>query len=389
MSQTRFNISEEDINHTVDIGDPILRNLLITQHYSELAFNFEDRMHAGANWCTFATWASKQAGQTIRHEDLKRTLENLMSQEADINAALTLVARLAKQNGALQNFEQLRKSGLAIMASKIADRASDAVSRGNKKVFDEIAREFYRFQTCCLHDDKFSESHISAFTNGLREGLPPNGQDYLKKAFQTYYQALFEADAAKKCQQNHLANLYVGFHEQNRLQPEIEEALDASLDADEIQNLIFTKLFSTESWLKKSSLLLKRLFGTSLLEEAIASLVSRVQIHIRKLLTHHLMTITMPPNTCIHLGRDLQHSFAAGLQTLTNPGLISLLSDIDPTPDSLLASGAADWANLKERMHYIADMFRCYQDSTELYLAPFNAQQTLDINNGRVPAGPL
>jgi len=43
----------------------MVRNLRITQCYSALA--------GAANWCSFATWVSKQAGQTIRGEDLLET----------------------------------------------------------------------------------------------------------------------------------------------------------------------------------------------------------------------------------------------------------------------------------------------------------------------------
>jgi hypothetical protein len=41
-----------------------------------------------ANWCTFATWASKQAGRTIRREDLERAIED----ELGRSQALTLAA---------------------------------------------------------------------------------------------------------------------------------------------------------------------------------------------------------------------------------------------------------------------------------------------------------
>ena len=55
------------------LDDPVVRNLQITQCYSELSRAFAARIDGGpANWCTFATWASKQAGQTIRGEDLAR-----------------------------------------------------------------------------------------------------------------------------------------------------------------------------------------------------------------------------------------------------------------------------------------------------------------------------
>ena len=55
--------------------DPVLRNLRITQAYHELSAGLAAWAGEAANWCTFATWASRQAGQTIRREDLARTLE--------------------------------------------------------------------------------------------------------------------------------------------------------------------------------------------------------------------------------------------------------------------------------------------------------------------------
>ena len=46
-----------------------MRNLEITHCYSLLAAAFAARSGEGANWCTYATWASRQAGRTIRGED--------------------------------------------------------------------------------------------------------------------------------------------------------------------------------------------------------------------------------------------------------------------------------------------------------------------------------
>jgi hypothetical protein len=42
---------------------PVLRNLRITQAYHELSTATARKIGSAANWCTFATWASKQAGQ--------------------------------------------------------------------------------------------------------------------------------------------------------------------------------------------------------------------------------------------------------------------------------------------------------------------------------------
>src|SRR5438094_6565457 len=97
-----------EVDQIATLADPVLRNLQITQCYCELSAVFAEREGPRANWCTFATWASKQAGQTIRREDLKRTLETLLKMEPEIEEALSLIATLSKQLGAQQSFEQIR-----------------------------------------------------------------------------------------------------------------------------------------------------------------------------------------------------------------------------------------------------------------------------------------
>ena len=65
----------DEIDRIARLGDPILRNLQITQCYYEISRSVAGLTGHSANWCTFATWASKQAGQTIRQEDLIRAFE--------------------------------------------------------------------------------------------------------------------------------------------------------------------------------------------------------------------------------------------------------------------------------------------------------------------------
>src|SRR5687768_8249871 len=120
----------EEIDSIALFSDPVLRNLQITQCYYELSAVFAKQMGKGANWCTFATWASKQAGQTIRRQDLQRTLEAILKNEPEIEMALSLIATLAKQSGAQQTFAQLRESALGTLVATAASRAADAVSRG-------------------------------------------------------------------------------------------------------------------------------------------------------------------------------------------------------------------------------------------------------------------
>jgi hypothetical protein len=67
----------DEIDRISRIDDPIMRNLRITQCYFEISQRVAALTGASANWCTFATWASKQAGQTIREEDLIRVFVRL------------------------------------------------------------------------------------------------------------------------------------------------------------------------------------------------------------------------------------------------------------------------------------------------------------------------
>ena len=58
------------------------------------------------------------------------------------------------------------------------------------------------------------------------------------------------------------------------------------------------------------------------------------------------------------------------------PELRELLARIDPTPDSAHDSGVTDWADLDDRVHFIADMFRCFQESQFLFDPPFSRESS-------------
>jgi hypothetical protein len=87
----------------------------------------------------------------------------------------------------------------------------------------------------------------------------------------------------------------------------------------------------------------------------------------------------------VRLGRDLSVGFAPSLQVLTLRALQELLAKLDPTPDSVIGSGARDWADLADRLHFIIDLFRCYQENPELFEPPFDADQVRLINQGILP----
>jgi hypothetical protein len=106
-------------------------------------------------------------------------------------------------------------------------------------------------------------------------------------------------------------------------------------------------------------------------------------------LTEHLMTLTLPPNNCLRLGKDFTAGFPATLQQLENTELLTFLTKIDPTANSVAETGAIDWADLNERLHFIADMFRCFQQSPDLFCEAFTTEQLTVLEKGELPGGRL
>ena len=380
-----------EIDQIAGLADPVIRNLQITQCYYELSVIFAQRIGPSANWCTFATWASKQAGQTIRKEDLKRLLEIRLSSEATLVQAADNFAASAQEMGVEEAVQLQRQALDPRNFTSAIDRASDAVGRGNKKVFEEIGREFARFFSTCLHDEAVDDEKITHFCEDLHPGDPPEGQQYLRQAFSHYYQSMFTNDAKARVELILLANIEIGFHEQTRLQPEIAEALDAGLISSiEFMRRLLASIFPYNGWLALSQLYIRRVLGRpNALDKALEALLSATRIILRETLTELMMTLSLPCEVRLRLGEDLKVGFPASLQQITNPYLKTLLEKLDPTPDSLAGSGARDWADLPDRLHFIIDLFRCYQENQDLFDPPFSAEQVAALKAGNLPDGSL
>jgi hypothetical protein len=381
----------EDVERITQIDDPVLRNLAITQCYHELSAVLARRTGPAANWCTFATWASKQAGQTIRKEDLVRLVENrLLQSSASLRASQQLAAAAGSQGSAPAAPPQLLAlSARSFMAA--IDRASDAVSRGNKKVFEEIGYEFARFHHTCLLDLQPDEQSIARFCASLRAGDPPDGQGTLRQAFRHYYQAMFEPDAKTQAELIFLANIEIGFHEQTRLQPEIAESLDTGMISFlDFARPLFGSIFPWRSWVQLALVYLRRVLGRpTVFDLAVQAMLTEVKIQVRKAVTELMMTISFPSGELLKLSKDLVKGFPASLNQITNPDCGLFLEKYDVTANSLRDSGVFDWADLPDRLHYIIDLFRCYQEQQNLFEPPFTAEQVSDLKAGRLPAGRL
>jgi hypothetical protein len=392
VTATRLSLpTTAEVTAIAALADPVVRNLRITQCYHELAVAMSALVGTGANWCTVATWASKQAGQSIRKEDLVRALEDLVD---DSGAAAQAVREMAADRAQLPGEHARSVSGAvavlwqAINPASAFQRSSDAVARGNNRVFEEIGYEFARFLASFDTGQPDSEK-LAAFCAGLRAGEPPEGQDWLRRAFAHYHQVLNESDEKTRAELLLLANLEIGFHEQTRLQPEIVSALDAPIyNPADLRRRLLAELFPAP--MSRVRLALLHLFGRAgALFRARDRLAEEFQRLGRMVITEHLMTLRLPGDQVLRLGQDLQAEFPPLLKHTTHPELQALLDRVDPTPDSLHETGAEDWGKLSDRMHFIADLFRAHHRDGTLYDPPFTADQVAAIKIGDLPAGLL
>jgi len=388
---TSFGPTFSDVERITALNDRVVRNLQITQCYHELARTLAERTGGGANWCSFATWASKQAGQTIRKEDLVRTLEGALGSQAAVEHVIQNLASAAQRVSARLGTGEIRKFIWKVLEPEAAfERSSEAVAKGNLKVFAEIGREFARFHAECLQDAAFDEGRIAQWCAGLRPGNPPDGQDFLRQAFVHYYQALFESDLKARNELLLMANLQIGYHEQTRLQPEINEALDAPvLSPESFASNLLKALRPQWGGMNQVVLFILRLLGRlSEFDRASATYLAAAQRQAQAIVTETMMTIEVPGQR-LRLGQDLTTGFPPLLEHISNRDLQDLLAQIDPTPDSTLESGAQYWGDLPDRLHFIAELFRCFQLSEDLFQAPFTAEQTATLKAGRMPPGRL
>ncbi len=384
-------LTTDDVIKIKSLSEPVIRNLQITACYHELSAAFANRTGTDANWCTFATWASKQAGVTIRGEDLQRKLEEVLANEPEIQEILAIIKDHSKKLGTGSLQQNIAIAALKKLAASAKQRASESVARGNKKVFEEIGLEFARFIGSCLKDELYQESSITNFCNELQPGPPPDGQQHLTIAFSAYYKAFFEADPKAQDELILLANIQIGFHEQTRLQPEIAESLDAAnIDPQQLRKYL------TDIIVKNKNLKGKLIYfftwligGTRLFKNAIDTLVSTAEKHIRTVITKNLMTLTLPPDSCLHLGDALRSPYAESLKNISNSDLQALLKQLKPTADAIDGAGCTDWADLKQRIHFIANLFRCYHETKDLFTAPFTVEQLSEIRTGKIPEGRL
>ena len=357
-----------DVQRIVAIENPVVRNLEITYCYSRLAAAMAARNGAGANWCTYATWASRQAGRTIRGEDLLEYLELRLGHGRWVLHPIATLWRRLLRRGLFQPETRLGRFTHELHTPFDAfENASAAVARGNLKVFEEIGLQFARFL-----EGKPVEEEV-------------DGDRLLSKAFAHYERLRSEHDPTRRAELALLANLEIGLHEQTRLQPEILEALDSATDTPRElgERALVALVPSARRWWPVVRRPAAAVFGVW--ARAVQRASSRLA---REAATDSLMVLALPGRV-LALGTNLADAYPDVLAEPTDPELKELLARFEPVPPAADDCGAHDWSDFDQRMHYIVHLFRVFHLSARLTDAPFTPDQVASFSRSVIPEGDL
>ena len=361
-------------------GDPIRRNLLITQCYHDLSVALRPRLGAEhANWCTFATWASRTAGRFIRDEEVPTAFRHVLADSAQVQQGIERANRaLARVNADAS----IPKDIVLDIARRIVHNVGELITAGNLAVFSELAPVFARTIEALDEDD--DGAAVLRICAGLTEGASERGgQTRLRLALAGYAMARAEPDPHRKAELMLLANARIGRHEQIRLQPFIAGSIDAP-----IRVALLDPADEAARRLPRGLQTVCRGALRVVLREA----AKETERHWEELCTRELMTLDLPGETLV-LGRQLPAPkdgplYPALLDPVHDPETLDFLRR-NGADRPVSVSAAVNWTELADRMRYIVDLFRSRQLDAALQDGPFTADQQRQLEAGLHVSGKL
>jgi hypothetical protein len=384
MSESRLLADQANRIVALD-SQPVLRNLLITQCYHDLSRELARVLGAdNANWCTYATWASKTAGRFIRNDEVPALFRKLLEDSHGFRKGAQRVSQ------GLFNFHPetgFAEFDLFDMAEETVADVSGQITAGNLKVFSELAPVFARF-VHLFDSGTFDKAGAQRLLGSLRVGPSSrDGQSLLREAFEHYTNAALESDPVLKAQHMLVANAQTGLHEQIRLQPYIAGSLNAP-----IENTL-ARIWEERSTRQASESLFGRIHA--LWDRLGASIVRDAESVWNLFSAEELMTLTVPGQV-LRLGDTLPPAapgkalYPEPLLELSNHDAIELLEQYDALdPKSEGDVGASNWTLLTQRMRYIIALFRSRQQEPSIQQQPFSQPQLQLLWTDQVPPPPL
>jgi hypothetical protein len=380
----------KDIDAIAQLTDGALRNLKITQRYHDLSLALAETISpANVNWSTFATWASKTAGQSIRNEEVPKFVIEIVADSDD--DVMHPFGKIESAVHAIVPTSGFHVSFLLAPISETIGTVSTSIAAGNLKVYAELAPQFVRFVQAFRGNASPTDAQLADWIGKLdpAPATEPGGQALLRQAFAAYVGAIRSTDPVQQARFAFLGNCLIGQHEQTRLQPQIAEAMDAPIDDILKKHLHGSLGVGTEPGI----------FGrlVAAIEEPFDLLTDAVQDVWERVATRYLMSLALPGGAALPLGRNIPKDAAcqaflpAPLQNITAPtDLYDLLRMYDRARGVTdVGSASVDWRVLDDRMNFIVNLFRSRQQDDELFEQPFSDAQRAAFEAGQMPPASL
>ncbi len=331
--------------------DPALRNLKITWFYHEAADEMSRLIGSrDVTWFGFGARASKTVGRIIRYEVVPTWLREPATR-ASANPFLAPIGSFLFHERKL-------------------------MAEGNLLVFEELAPLAAAFLERFGSGERDDDA-LEAFIAALRPGPPQAaGQDLLGISFRAWYEAVHEPDPAAKAQLVLLGNCNAVHHEQQRLQPLLLRSLEVP---------IVDPFFQRAASARFVGPVVRRGRPLGLMGRR---LWQRTATNTRAFAAYDL------PETALGLGEDVRGpapgiDFPPALRILSEQRLMALLESLGAPLSATRGSASDNWADLGERMRFIATVFRSRQQDLGLLAPPFTRSQVEAFEEGKLPRGRL
>jgi hypothetical protein len=376
----------EEVHRILAIQDDQQRNLHVTLGYHRLSHSLARLIgYQNANWCSFAVWASRQAGVFIRGD-----IPVIAAVRDELLRRSGLTWPVWWRKAVSKHWEQGRvdpQTLLVLMAATFGR----AISEGNTRVFHDIATTFVPFiellaKSTSPDDDELKRYLASLDDVSVRDG----GRGELQRGLRKYAEARYARDPGQRSRLVLHANCLIGYHEQTRLQREIALAVDAPVDylRDDLDMWYVygpgarLRRISHAGWMINS--LFRRMAMPAV--EWVAKAIWQ------RFATSWIMQLSLPDEV-LHLGSDIP--LLPDRRAFPEPLLTKALAGVDGDlfawlsfayRDTLRGSRAIDWTSFPERMNTICNLFRSRQQQPALFRSPFTAAQLDSIDQHELPA---
>ena len=323
----------------MDRGKRGFRNHIISRSYYEIGCKLREKFgQENADWATTAAWASGAVGVIIRHE------------ETETSHVLSIARRLGGQ-----------------MYDDVLEQTRENLEEGNRQVYSELGWAFAKLATLVADGvtwDRSCDEERLAFLPHCRRSVPVEWQSRtdLEPAFCMYLEALrlrqeerpgrtdLQESRKRQAELIFAANVQVTVAEQAGLQPYIDAG--------------FTRV---ARFIQKNPL-----GHIPYVRGGVQVIAYSAQALGQRVVTEFGIKVPIGDQT-VSVGKSIRRygrGWAADLEDLSEPRAREVWEKYNRGGPDGRGSGAADWTVMTDRMNFITNFFRAWQQDPILRKEP-------------------